>query len=61
MAAPNQKKQILVICGSAFALCALAVGGGFYAQTMVEEIDASIEQKRQAIAAAEAKITKHGA
>lgn len=56
--ATNQKKQILTICGSAFGICALAVGGGFYAQGMVDEVETSITTKQQAIAAAEAKIIK---
>jgi Tfp pilus assembly protein PilO len=58
MAAPNQKKQILVICGTAFAVCAVALGGGYYATGLVAEVATQIEGKRQEIAAAEAKIVQ---
>lgn len=58
MAANNQNKQMFVICGLGAAICALAVGGGFYAKAQIEEIDTTIEGQRQAISAAEAKIVK---
>lgn len=58
MAQRNQKKQILLICGSAAAVCALAIGGVYYADGQIDEIQQQIEQKRQEISAAEAKILK---
>ncbi|MCA8949015.1 MAG: type 4a pilus biogenesis protein PilO [Planctomycetes bacterium] len=58
MAANNQNKQMMIICGVGAAICALAIGGGFYAESQIDEIDVSIESQRQAIAAAKAKIVK---
>ncbi len=54
----TQKKQLLAIGGGAALVCALAVGGVFYAQGLIDEIGTSIESKRQSITAAEAKIAK---
>lgn len=56
MANWNQKKQLLAIGGATLAVCLATLGGVFYAQTLVEEVDAQIDAKRQEIQAAEAKI-----
>ncbi|MCR9248040.1 MAG: type 4a pilus biogenesis protein PilO [bacterium] len=58
MAATNQNKQMLIICGVGATVCALAIGGGFYAQGEIETINQKIEGERQAITAAQAKIVK---
>lgn len=58
MASWTQKKQLLAIGGGAGLVCALAVAGVFYAQGLIDEIDVSIEAKKQAIAAAETKIAQ---
>lgn len=58
MAQWTQKKQLITIAGSAVAICGLAVFGVFHAQGQIEEINAQIEQKQQAIVAAEGKIAQ---
>lgn len=58
MASWTQKKQLFAIGGGAGLVCALAVSGVFYAQGLIDEIDASIETKKQAIAAAETRIAQ---
>jgi Tfp pilus assembly protein PilO len=56
MASWTQKKQLIAICGGAALVCALAVGGVFYAQGLIAEIETSIDGKQQSIVAAEQKI-----
>lgn len=56
MANWTQKKQLFAICGGAGLVCALAVGGVFYAQGLIAEIETAIDGKQQSIAAAETKI-----
>lgn len=58
MASWTQKKQLFAICGGAALVCALAVGGVFYAQGLIAEIDTAIDGKQEAIAAAETKINQ---
>lgn len=58
MAKWTQKQQILGIGGGAIAVSLLSLGGVYYAQGLIEEVKASIEEKTQAIAAADAKITQ---
>lgn len=58
MASWTQKKQLFAIVGGAGLVCALAIGGVFYAQGLIAEIETSIESKRTSIAAAEAKIAQ---
>jgi Tfp pilus assembly protein PilO len=54
----NQKKLLATIGGSALVLCLAAVGGVYYAQGLIEEIDAQVAQKKDAVAAAEGKLAK---
>jgi Tfp pilus assembly protein PilO len=56
MAKLTQKQQILAIGGGALTVGLLAAGGVYYAYGLIEEVETSIEQKTQAIAAAEGKI-----
>lgn len=58
MANWTQKKLLAVIGGSAVGICLLAAGGVYYAQGLIEEVEAQVKQKRDGIAAAEAKIAK---
>ena len=54
----NQKKMLVAIGGGALALCLAAVGGVYYTQGLIEEIDGQVTQKNEAVAAAEAKLAK---
>ncbi|MBM4059569.1 MAG: hypothetical protein FJ265_00520 [Planctomycetes bacterium] len=58
MARWTQKQQILAIVGGAALVCGLMVGGVFYAQGLIDEVEATAESTRQAIAAADAKIAQ---
>jgi Tfp pilus assembly protein PilN len=58
MANWTQKKLLAVIGGSAVGICLLAAGGVYYAQGLIEEVEANVKQKREGITAAEAKIAK---
>jgi Tfp pilus assembly protein PilO len=58
MANWTQKKLLAVIGGSAVGICMLAAGGVYYAQGLIEEVEAQVKQKREGIAAADAKIAK---
>ena len=48
----NQKKMLVAIGGGALALCLAAVGGVYYTQGLIEEIDGQVTQKTEAVAAA---------
>ncbi|MCU0863531.1 MAG: type 4a pilus biogenesis protein PilO [Planctomycetes bacterium] len=54
----NQKKLLAIIGGSALALCLAAVGGVYYSQGLIEEIEAQVAQKKESVTAAEAKLAK---
>ena len=58
MASWNTRKQLIAIGSGAFAICALAVAGVYYAEGLIEEVEAQITQKKELIAIAEAKIEK---
>ena len=58
MAQWTQKKQLLTISISAITVCGLAVFGVYSAQAKIEEINAQIETKQQAITAADTKIAQ---
>lgn len=58
MANWTQKKLLFTIGGGALAVCLLAAGGVYYAQGLIEEIEAKVAQKKDEVAAAEVKIAK---
>lgn len=58
MASWTQKKQLFAIGGGAALVCALAIGGVYYAHGLIDEINASIDSKKEAIAAATTKIAQ---
>lgn len=58
MANWTQKKLLSVIAGGAVGICLVAGGGVYYAQGLIEEVEAQVKTKRDSIAAAEAKIAK---
>jgi len=58
MAQWNQKQQLYAIGGGAFLVAAMAVGGVFYTQGLIEEVEAAIATKQQALTAAETKIAQ---
>ena len=58
MAQWTQKKQLVTIGGSAVVICGLAAFGVYHAEGQIEEINAKIETKTQAIVAADAKIAQ---
>src|SRR5262245_38531818 len=58
MASWSQKKQLIAIGGGAVFACSLSVVGVFYVEGQIEEVQATITQKQDAIDAAQAKITK---
>lgn len=58
MANWTQKKLLLTIGGSALFVSMLAAGGVYYAQGLIEEIEAQVTQKKESVAAAEAKIAR---
>ncbi|MBL9077118.1 MAG: type 4a pilus biogenesis protein PilO [Planctomycetes bacterium] len=58
MANWTQKKQLIAILGGAAGICLLAAGGVYHAQGQIEELNRQVEEKRQAIAAAETKIAQ---
>ena len=58
MASWNTRKQLIAIGSGSFAICALAVAGVYYAEGLIEEVEAQIAQKKELIAIAEAKIEK---
>src|SRR5262245_4102698 len=58
MASWNTRKQLIAIGGGSFAICALAVAGVYYAEGLIQEVEAQITQKKELIAVAEAKIEK---
>ena len=54
----TEKQKLLAIGGGALGICLLAAGGVWWAQGLIEEVEASIAKKRKDIAAAEQKIAK---
>ncbi len=54
----TQKKQLVAIGTSSAAVCALATFGVFHAQGRIDEVNAQIDQKQQAITTAEGKIAQ---
>ena len=58
MANWTQKKLLLTIGGAAFAVCAAAGGGVYYAQGLIAEIGEQVQAKNEEIAAAERKIAQ---
>src|SRR5437867_3502154 len=58
MAKLNEKQKLMAIGGGAFAICLLAGGGVWWAQGLIDELRANIDQKRTEIAAAEQKIAR---
>ncbi|MBL8725025.1 MAG: type 4a pilus biogenesis protein PilO [Planctomycetes bacterium] len=52
------KKQLVAILGGGALVAGLAVGGVFYAQGLIEEVEANIEAKQQSLAAADAKLAQ---
>lgn len=58
MANWTQKKLLFTIGGGALAVCLLAAGGVYYAQGLIEEIEAKVVQKKDEVTAAEVKIAK---
>lgn len=58
MANWSPKKQLMAILGGGAALVAAAVGGVFYAQGLIEEVEANIQTKQQALGAADAKLAQ---
>ncbi len=58
MASWNPKKQLFALGSGALAVCLLAGAGVYYTQGLIEEIETQTAQKKDLIAAAEAKISK---
>lgn len=58
MANWTQKKLLMAIGGGALGVCLTAAGGVYYAQGLIEEVEAQVTQKKEAIAAADAKIAR---
>jgi Tfp pilus assembly protein PilO len=58
MANWSVKKQLLVVLGGGAAVAALAIGGVFYAQTLIDEVEANIQNQQQTLEAAEAKLAQ---
>jgi Tfp pilus assembly protein PilO len=56
MANWTQKKLLLTICGSSFAMCMLAGVGIYYTEGLIEEVEAKVADQEKAIEAADAKI-----
>lgn len=54
----NQKKLLAVIGGSAIVLCLVALGGVYFTQGLIDELDAQVAQKKEAVTKAEAKLAK---
>ena len=58
MASWTQKKLLVTMGSVALFVCMLAGGGVYYTQGLIDEIEASVEEKAQAVLAADAKIKK---
>jgi|GEM_PF-1890591 len=53
-----EKKQLLTIAGVAAAVCSVAIGGVWYVNGMVTEVELQVETKRGELAVADTKISK---
>ncbi|HEX5053558.1 MAG TPA: type 4a pilus biogenesis protein PilO [Planctomycetota bacterium] len=58
MASWTQKKQLIAIGGGAIVLCLSAVGGVYYTQGLIEDVQVQTTQKQEAIVTAEGKIAQ---
>jgi Tfp pilus assembly protein PilO len=58
MASWTQKKLLVTMGSVALFVCMLAGGGVYYTQGLIDEIEASVQEKAQAVLAADAKIKK---
>lgn len=54
----NEKQKLFAVGGIALGVCAIACGGVYWAQGLIEELRVTIEQKQKDIATAEQKIAK---
>lgn len=58
MANWTQKQLLVAIGGGAVTICLCAAGGVYYTYGLIEEVEAQVAQKKEAVAAADAKIAK---